>query len=482
MVEAGRKVVELNCELTPKQSVAWHHLHDDAVSEVLFGGAKGGAKTFFGCVWSYVRCQEIIQQFHLQPTKLPLPIGFMGRKRGVDFAGTTLEVWKAVIPAAAYVIREQAREIVIADCVKIDFGGLDSPDIVQKFNSAAYAFIFIDQAEETTRDDVAALRAALRILPSGIKPAFKALFTANPAQCWLRDEFITAPDAARRYVQALPSDNPYLGSDYIKTLEEAYKHRPELLAAYIKGSWDSLAGMNQIIKESWLDLAKDRRLWPSESHRLIVCDPARFGDDETVIYGLKDTEIALSEIYGQKDTMYTANQLFTLSHRWEDCLVAVDVCGLGAGIVDRLVEMGAEVLAINSAERASEPSRWYNLRAEMWDNAAAMLSEGDVELKNAESVLLGQLTAPTYEYRGARMLVEPKDEIKKRLNRSPDRADAYVMGLYALNFLRKSRRFRMTDGVRHRAAAGRAERTIPADSYAAYRERKEIERRKVAVW
>jgi hypothetical protein len=47
----------------------------------------------------------------------------------------------------------------------------------------------------------------------------------------------------------------------------------------------------------------------------------------------------------------------------------------------------------------------------------------------------GQLTTPTYEYRDGRILIESKAEIKKRLGNSPDRADAYVNGLYALQFV-----------------------------------------------
>ena len=43
-----------------------------------------------------------------------------------------------------------------------------------------------------------------------------------------------------------------------------------------------------------------------------------------------------------------------------------------------------------------------------------------------------QLTMPSYDFRNGRILIEPKDEIKKRLQRSPDDADCYVMGVYEL--------------------------------------------------
>ena len=83
-----------------------------------------------------------------QPRQHPIPVGFMGRKRGIDFSNTTLETWKRFIPESAYVIKGKPAEIVIYDRVKIMTGGLDNSEVVNKFNSAEYGFYFIDQAEE----------------------------------------------------------------------------------------------------------------------------------------------------------------------------------------------------------------------------------------------------------------------------------------------------------------------------------------------
>ena len=133
--------------------------------------------------------------------------------------------------------------------------------------------------------------------------------------------------------------------------------------------------------------------------------------------------------------MHTANVLHVLSHRHGDCLIVVDVCGLGGGVVDRLIEMGDNVLAIDNASKSNEPDTYYNLRSEIWCTAADMFAESDVELVTNDHRLKGQLTTPTYELRNGRILIEAKAEIKKRLGNSPDRADAYVNGLYALQFV-----------------------------------------------
>ncbi|MCK4959622.1 MAG: hypothetical protein KAT00_09475, partial [Planctomycetes bacterium] len=157
-------------------------------------------------------------------------------------------------------------------------------------------------------------------------------------------------------------------------------------------------------------------------------------DDETVIYCLENTKIKEEVIYGQKGLMHTANVLHTLSHKRGGCLIVVDVCGLGAGVVDRLIEMGDDVLGIDNASRSEEREN-YNLRSQIWCSAGDSFADGDVELADIDQKLRGQLCTPTYEFRNGRILIESKADIKKRLGNSPDRADAYVNGLYALQFV-----------------------------------------------
>jgi hypothetical protein len=115
--------------------------------------------------------------------------------------------------------------------------------------------------------------------------------------------------------------------------------------------------------------------------------------------------------------------------------IVVDVCGLGAGVVDRLIEMGDNVLGIDNSAKSDEPDKYYNLRSQIWCHAGDSFAENDVQLTHLEPRLKGQLATPTYEFRDGRILIENKADIKKRLGNSPDRADAYVNGLYALQFV-----------------------------------------------
>ncbi len=422
-------------ELTAKQTLAWDALRRPDIKEILYGGAKGGGKSVFGCMWCFAKALEIIRECKIAPRKHPIPVGFMGRKRGVDFTNTTLETWKRFIPVNMYEIKSKPAEIIIARRVKILTGGLDNSEIINKFNSAEYAFFFLDQAEEIDAEQVGELRATFRLIINDKKIPGKGLFTANPAPSFLKDEFILNPTPDRLFIQALPTDNHYLGPEYIEVLKDSFRNRPELLKAYVEGSWESLGGFDQVIKDSWVRNAAGITLYPPRIKKLITCDPARYGDDETVIYLLKNTEIAESEIYGKKSLMHTANILHTISHKNGDCLIVVDVCGIGAGVVDRLIEMGDNVLGIDNASKSEEPEKYYNLRSQIWCKAGDMFADGDIQLKNADHRLQGQLCTPRYEFRNGKILIEAKADIKKRLGNSPDRADAYVNGLYALDFI-----------------------------------------------
>ena len=109
---------------------------------MLYGGAKGGGKSVFFCQWAYLQCRKLIELFELKDKqKFPLPVGFMGRKRGVDFTKTTLESWKKFIPAELYRIRPLEKEIIVEEKVKILYGGMDDEqNVISNINMDNYTF------------------------------------------------------------------------------------------------------------------------------------------------------------------------------------------------------------------------------------------------------------------------------------------------------------------------------------------------------
>jgi phage terminase large subunit len=130
--------------------------------------------------------------------------------------------------------------------------------------------------------------------------------------------------------------------------------------------------------------------------------------------------------------------------------IFVDAIGLGAGVADRLREMGLPAVAINVAEAAALGEKYVNLRTELWFKGREWLERKDCMLNGAgwrlegkdtwveaadadwkDEELAKELSWPTFDYRSnGKMIVEGKKEMMKRLDKpSPNRADAFLLTL-----------------------------------------------------
>lgn len=160
----------------------------------------------------------------------------------------------------------------------------------------------------------------------------------------------------------------------------------------------------------------------------IGVDVARYGDDDTVYAVARGPNIESLERQNGFDLMQTANRVVALINQYDPELVNIDVIGYGAGVVDRLRELGyGEIVrGVNVSHAALDKILYANLRAELWYNFRDWLDAGGT-LPN-DNRLLGDLTGPTFRYtsKGQRIL-EPKEDTKKRLGRSPDAGDAVVL-------------------------------------------------------
>jgi len=370
------------------------------------------------------------------PGKNPLHIGWMGRKLATDFTATTLQTWRQVIPSEYYELKggteKDSKHILIMGRIAIDYGGLDRQESVNKFNSAEYAFFAIDQAEETNRDEISVLKGSLRLTINGEKLDYKELYTANPRQCWLRDDFILEPLAGNVFVPALPRDNPHLPDNYSQTLIDAFGYRPELLAAYMEGDWSQVEGEAQVILQKWLNICKGHT--SLLQGRIISCDPARFGDDKTIILVMDGTEILERDEMGYCRTTEISSKLAELSRKYNNIPIVVDEIGIGGGVCDELYKYGRQVIPFNGAEKAENAEKFYNKRAEAWWELAERLCKYECGCMYMARYpeLIKQLTIPTYEFRNGKILIEGKEDIKSRLGYSPDDADCYVMGVWGM--------------------------------------------------
>ena len=163
---------------------------------------------------------------------------------------------------------------------------------------------------------------------------------------------------------------------------------------------------------------------------IIGVDPARFGDDRTAIVKRRGRAVYDLEIYEKQDTMAVAGIVHSLIKRDSPDQVAIDVGGLGAGVVDRLLELGHDdvVEAINFGSSALDPEKFVNRRAEMWWLLKDWLNGDSPVMIPDRDDLHTDLVAPQYRYdSNQRRKLESKDEMKKRGLRSTDCGDAVAL-------------------------------------------------------
>ena len=190
-----------------------------------------------------------------------------------------------------------------------------------------------------------------------------------------------------------------------------------------------------LIPSDWIIAAQERAkntIVTSEERRIGV-DVARSGDDSTVFLFREGSVVKDIKEYRNINTMEIVGRLirFVEKHRVTWLEVMVDVIGIGAGVVDRLKEQGYRVSGINFGIVASEKDKYRNVRAERYWKLREALnpeSENPLAIPKEYIKLATELVAiEWFVSSSGKTQVEPKENIKKKLGRSPDHADALAL-------------------------------------------------------
>jgi hypothetical protein len=214
----------------------------------------------------------------------------------------------------------------------------------------------------------------------------------------------------------------------------AYLRPGPLAEARLLGRWPSSATNGVWSDAAWSE-AEQTVLGEPDEMPEIGCDVARFGDDFTSIHARRGPVSLHHESANGWSTTETAGRLKMLANEIggtrqidpRKIPIKVDDDGVGGGVTDQAG--GYNFIGIRAQGRPNEREAYPNLRSELWFAVAERAAEGNLSLAllpaEIRRELRRQAMAPTWKVDAqGRRVVEPKDETKKRIKRSPDDMDA----------------------------------------------------------
>jgi len=214
--------------------------------------------------------------------------------------------------------------------------------------------------------------------------------------------------------------NPEEVERYRQSVDENTFKR-EMLCDFSASGEDQLMSLTDVNEACRRHLRQDEY---AHAARILGVDPARFGDDRSVIFPRQGLYAMKPQVYRGIDNMALADKVAQQIELFRPDAVFVDA-GNGAGVIDRLRQLHHEVVEVHFSGSPSQ-ARYLNKRAEMWFEMRDWLRAGGaipdlVDLKQ-------DLAAPTYRFTPAdKIQLESKDDIKARGLPSPDLGDALAL-------------------------------------------------------
>lgn len=303
---------------------------------------------------------------------------------------------------------------------------------------ARFVLIIIDEAGGVPKwlfdaVDTLATNASARVLAIGNPddPASEFAKINDPGSGWhsIKIAFDDTPNFTGEEVDERLRED-LISPVWVEERRAAWGEKSPLFISKVLGEFpdvsdDTLIAPKDLIAAQNRTIVPDQDLLGSYGY-----DIARLGSDETVGYRNIGGRIRLVYSRSKQTTMRTAAaiKIETQRHLGE-APTYIDVIGIGAGVYDRCAEWGLGVIPFSSSERAYNPQRFGNRRAEVYWQFKEDIERGVIDLpdKGEDDELFSQLSAIKYFLRNGRIWIESKDDMKKRGMPSPDRADAAVM-------------------------------------------------------
>ena len=459
-------------ELLSKQKHAVYYLKDNETKELLYGGAAGGGK-------SALEVLKLIENCQLYPGSRWL----LGRAKLKALKETTLNTFFELssklgitnqwnFNSQSNVITfDNGSEIILKDLFHYpsdpNFDSLGSLEITGAFIDECNQIVFKAWQIVTSRCrykltewDVHGERTdAMEVLEynsegvaikwrnskgeetEGLIP--KCVGTCNPAKNWVYKEFYkphrdgTLP-THRKFIQALPTDNPHLPQSYLDSLLALDKNSKQRL--YF-GNWEYDDDPSTLIDQDsitdyWQPIHLERT-----GEMYMTIDVARKGKDKTV-YRVWDGLLCIySYRIAKSDLKVVVERAKQLMRKYNVSLsnVIADEDGVGGGVVDFLgckgFVNGSSPLKEMIGDDYQTPN-YRNLKSQCGYKMAELIVKRKVGEINADTMTIEQTSEEMEQVKqkdidkDGKIQLLPKEDVKMNIGRSPDEWDSIMMRYY----------------------------------------------------
>lgn len=416
---------------SPKQHLMFK-LFDDATStEILFGGSVGSAKSYGICALIILKCLQ-------HPG---IRVG-LAREHLTVLKKTTMTSFFEVIQNwglehdTHYRYNSQSGEVnftngSVVQLVELAFNPSDPQ--YTRLGGALFTFGVIDEAGETDEKGKEIFQTRIgrwKNSELGIKPVL--LMTCNPARNFLyRDFYIPfkenrLPDY-RKFVQALPEDNPYLSPGYIENLSRtlSLNERRRLLG----GEWEVQDDTDALFTQDDINSLFDLSVQFSGDKTPRISADIAFTSDRCVFIVWEGLRVLKIVIKNDSGTVIDTLKNLAQQYRVRPDNISFDSDGVGL----YLREHFPSAKEIHNGAKPKKNDGYKNLKTELFFRLSEVSKSGDLKLidqsfrKEVEEELSCIRHKPRHTMNSIELI--SKADMKRVLGKSPDIADALAYGM-----------------------------------------------------
>ena len=415
-------------KLLTKQEHAVFYLKDKKTKEIIYGGAAGGGKSALGCLWLIESC-----------LKYPDTRWLMGRSKLKALKSTTLntffELASKLNLSNQFTFNAQNNIIYFnngSEIILKDLFLYPSDENFDDLGSLEITGAFIDECNQIVFKAWQIVKSRIRYKIKELDLTPKILGTCNPSKNWVYKEFYRPAKTNdlkhyRKFIQALPTDNPHLPQTYLDSLLELDKNSRERL--YF-GNWEYDDDPSALISiDAINDYWNGNHVAPTEPSYLTI-DVARKGKDKTIFRVWKGwvcVERVCLKTSLVNEVVDKAKEL-QLKYKITNSNTIADEDGVGGGTVDYLLCQGFinNGKPLNGGNYTNLKSQCSILMAQKINlkEVVEICKDGDViDLVSEE---MEQIKYDNID-KDTKLSIIGKDTIKGLIGRSPDDWDSIMM-------------------------------------------------------